>query len=67
MVNKVNFNFENEFVLDNNSVNQKINKIDDINDDEIMTMNQVSMYLKISEKIINRLVKEGEVPVFRIG
>jgi len=46
---------------------EKIRKIDDVKDDEIMTVGQVAAYLKISEKIIIKLVKEGEVPAFKIG
>lgn len=46
---------------------QNIDKIDDIKDDEIMTMSQVATYFKISEDIINTLVKEGVMPAFKIG
>jgi len=46
---------------------EKIRKIDDVKDDEIMTLGQVAAYFKISEEIIIKLVKEGEVPAFKIG
>ena len=41
-------------------------KIINIKDDKIMTLGQVAAYFKISEQIIINLVKEGEIPAFRI-
>ena len=38
----------------------------DVMDDEIMTLGQVAAYFKISEQIIINLLKEGEIPAFRI-
>ncbi|MBZ9689265.1 helix-turn-helix domain-containing protein [Clostridium estertheticum] len=32
-----------------------------------MTIGEVAAYLKISEQIIIKLVKDGEIPSFRIG
>jgi len=46
---------------------EKIEKIENIKDDEIMTVGEVAAYFKISEQIILKLVKEGEIPSFRIG
>ena len=45
----------------------KIEKIENIKDDEIMTIGEIAAYLKISEQIIIKLVKDGEIPSFRIG
>jgi len=46
---------------------EKIEKIENIKDDEIMTIGEIAAYLKISEQIIINLVKEGEIPSFKIG
>ena len=45
----------------------EIDKIEDIKDDEIMTIGEVAAYFKLSEQIIIKLVKDGEMPSFRIG
>lgn len=45
----------------------KIEKIENIKDDEIMTIGEVAAYFKLSEQIIIKLVKDGEIPSFRIG
>jgi len=44
-----------------------IKKIENIKDDEIMTIGEVAAYLKISERIIVKLVEDGEIPCFTIG
>lgn len=36
-------------------------------DDEIMTVNEVAEYLKISEVTTYKLVQEGKMPAFKIG
>jgi len=46
---------------------EKIEKIENIKDDEIMTIGEVAAYFKLSEQIIIKLVKDGEIPSFRIG
>ena len=45
----------------------KNEKIENIKDDEIMTIGEVAAYFKLSEQIIIKLVKDGEMPSFRIG
>lgn len=37
------------------------------NDDEIMTVNEVARYLKISVITTYRLVQEGKIPAFKVG
>ena len=51
----------------NNEDIENIEKIENIKDDEIMTIGEVAAYFKISEQIIIKLVKDGEIPSFRIG
>lgn len=46
---------------------ETLEKIENIKDDEIMTIGEVAGYFKISEQIIIKLVKDGEIPSFRIG
>jgi len=46
---------------------EKVEKIQNIKDDEIMTIGEVAAYFKLSEQIIIKLVKDGEIPSFRIG
>ena len=46
---------------------EKLEKIENIKDDEIMTIGEVAAYFKLSEQIIIKLVKDGEIPSFRIG
>lgn len=36
-------------------------------EDEIMTINQVAEYLKISEITTYKLVQEGKIPAFKVG
>lgn len=36
-------------------------------DDEIMTVNDVAQYLKISVITTYRLVQEGKIPAFKVG
>ena len=45
----------------------KVEKIEDIKDDEIMTVGEVSAYFKISESDGLKLVEDGEIPAFRIA
>ena len=35
--------------------------------DEILTLKQVANYLKVDEKTIYRLLKEGDIPAFKVG
>ena len=35
--------------------------------DEIMTINDIANYLKITEKTAYRLVSEGKIPGFKVG
>jgi excisionase family DNA binding protein len=35
--------------------------------DEIMTINDIASYLKITEKTAYRLVSEGKIPGFKVG
>jgi len=37
-----------------------------VDENEIMTLDEVASYFKIRAQIIINLVKEGEIPVFRI-
>lgn len=37
------------------------------NEAEIMTVNEVAEYLKISEVTTYKLVQEGKIPAFKIG
>ena len=46
---------------------EKVEKIENIKDDEIMTILEIAAYLKLSEQIIIKLVKDGEIPSFKIG
>ena len=39
----------------------------DLNKTEIMTVNEVAEYLKISEVTTYKLVQEGKIPAFKIG
>ena len=39
----------------------------DLNETEIMTVNEVAEYLKISEVTTYKLVQEGKIPAFKIG
>jgi len=54
-------------MADNNEDNDKVEKIENIKDDEIMTIGEIAAYLKISEQIIINLVKDGEIASFKIG
>lgn len=57
-------------MIEDNKENGKIEnveKIENINDDEIMTIGEIAAYLKISEQIIINLVKNGEIASFKIG
>lgn len=57
-------------MVEDNKENGKIEnveKIENINDDEIMTIGEIAAYLKISEQIIINLVKNGEIASFKIG
>ena len=54
-------------MIRNNGYIEKVKKIKNIKDDEIMTIGEVSAYLKISERIIVKLVEDGEIPYFTIG
>jgi len=38
-----------------------------LNQTEIMTVNEVAAYLKISEVTTYKLVQEGKIPAFKIG
>lgn len=38
-----------------------------LNETEIMTVNEVAEYLKISEVTTYKLVQEGKIPAFKIG
>lgn len=42
-------------------------KEEDQKNDEIMTVNEVAEYLKISEVTTYKLVQEGKIPAFKIG
>jgi excisionase family DNA binding protein len=35
--------------------------------DEIMTISDIAIYLKITEKTAYRLVSEGKIPGFKVG
>ena len=35
--------------------------------DEILTIKELSAYLKISEKTVYRLLSKGEIPAFKVG
>lgn len=35
--------------------------------DEILTIKELSAYLKISKKTIYRLLSKGEIPAFKVG
>jgi len=35
--------------------------------DEIMTIGEIAIYLKITEKTAYRLVSEGKIPGFKVG
>jgi excisionase family DNA binding protein len=39
----------------------------DLNETEIMTVNEVAAYLKISEVTTYKLVQQGKIPAFKIG
>ena len=39
----------------------------DLNKTEIMTVNDVAAYLKISEVTTYKLVQQGKIPAFKIG
>lgn len=57
-------------MIEDNKENDKVEnveKIENINDDEIMTIGEIAAYLKISEQIIINLVKDGEIASFKIG
>lgn len=45
----------------------KIEKIEDIKDDEIMTVGEVAAYFKVSEADGLKLVEEGDIPAFKIA
>ena len=47
--------------------NEKVEKIEDIKDDEIMTVGEVGSYFKIGEQSALKLVVDGEIPAFKIG
>ena len=51
----------------NNDDDGKIEKIEDIKDDEIMTVGEVAAYFKVSEQTALKLVVDGEIPAFKIG
>jgi len=44
-----------------------VEKIEDIKDDEIMTVGEVAAYFKISEADGLKLVEDGEIPAFKIA
>ena len=46
---------------------EKVDKIVDIKDDEIMTVGEVAAYFKVSEDTAFKLVENGEIPAFKIG
>ena len=54
-------------MAENNEDDPKVEKIENIKDDEIMTIGEIAAYLKISEQIIIKLVKDGEIASFKIG
>ncbi len=54
-------------MAENNEDDEKVEKIENIKDDEIMTIGEIAAYLKISEQIIINLVKDGEIASFKIG
>ncbi|MBU3114797.1 helix-turn-helix domain-containing protein [Clostridium lacusfryxellense] len=47
--------------------NEKPEKIEDIKDDEIMTVREVATYFKVSEATALKQVVDGELPAFKIG
>ena len=44
-----------------------VEKIENIKDDEIMTVGEVAAYFKISEADGLKLVEDGEIPAFKIA
>lgn len=36
-------------------------------DDDILTIKEVAVYLKLTERTLYRLVQEGQVPGFKVG
>ena len=53
-------------MIDNENV-KNVEKIEDIKDDEIMTVGEVAAYFKVSENTPLKLVVDGEIPAFKIG
>ena len=53
-------------MIDNENV-KNVEKIEDIKDDEIMTVGEVAAYFKVSENTALKLVVDGEIPAFKIG
>jgi excisionase family DNA binding protein len=42
-------------------------RVENHNDDQIMTVSEVAEYFKISEMTTYKLVQEGKIPAFKIG
>ncbi|CAK7008098.1 helix-turn-helix domain-containing protein [Saezia sanguinis] len=36
-------------------------------DDEIMTLDEVTLYLKAGKRTVYRLIQEGKIPAFKLG
>jgi|GEM_PF-804421 len=54
-------------MINKNGNMEKVEKIEDIKDDEIMTVGEVASYFKVGEATALKLVEDGEIPAFKIG